>query len=171
MANQADKHRSSVGHDGRSKAFAKPGEPTLLIHHDPNVARTADNMRDVTKSNLARDGAPKRLHPVAYHSGNTRQQIDMAGVGGMGHATKAPDASAANPLAPTVPGKTFAPAQPVPGQRSRIVNDKLGGSMPGENHARAATRGGNLDLALGKAVLDEAYAASSPDDRRAHARE
>ena len=63
-----------------------------------------DNSRE---ANIARrGGVPKRSSaPAPIHSGMTRQQRDMAGVGGMGHGVSAPDASSANPLAPEPPGK------------------------------------------------------------------
>ena len=171
MANEPNKHRSSVGHDGRSRAFAKPGEQTLLIHHDPNAPRVRDGMQERTSGNIARAGKPKAFHPVSVHKGMTAQQVAMAGVGGMGHGTAAPDASAANPLAPTTPGKVYKPAPASPGMRSRINNDNLAASMPGEHIARAAANAGNLNHELGRKILDEAFRASSADDRRAHGRE
>jgi hypothetical protein len=109
MAREPNKHRSSVGHDGRSKAFAKPGERTLAIHHDPNVARRGDKP-DATAHLMGhrghptgavvggrtvrtpgaldiqpRAGAPKAMHPVSIHNGMHSRQIAGAGVGGMGH--------------------------------------------------------------------------------------
>src|ERR1700731_4171635 len=114
MAFQPDKHRAGVDHTGKSKAFAKPGEPPLAVHHDPTIARQGD--RHMTDSIPTR-GAPNRMHAVSVHNGMTERQREFKG---MGHAIgSAPDASSANPLAPPVPGKTFAPAAPVIGQRSR----------------------------------------------------
>jgi hypothetical protein len=39
--------------------------------------------------NKARDGAPKRVTPIKYHDGMTRQQQDVAGIGGLARATMA----------------------------------------------------------------------------------
>lgn len=87
----------------------------------------------------------------------------------MSHAIgSAPDASAANPLDKTVPGKTFSDPRPTIGQRSR-TRDTVHGGAPGENHAKNCGHGCNADL--GRAILDQALAASAPDDRRAHGRE
>jgi hypothetical protein len=47
---------------------------------------------------IARDGKGKRNSPVAFHSGMTKQQQDMAGVGGMGHPTVVDGGNAAAPL-------------------------------------------------------------------------
>jgi hypothetical protein len=165
MAFQPTKSRAGVDHTGKSKAFAKPGEPALAIHHDPNIARQHD--RPMT-DNIATRGKPKVLHPVALHNSATRRQVELKG---MGHPIgSAPDASAANPLDKTASGKTFAPAAPVIGQRSRSA-DSLHGARPGENHARNVGRGADSDARdLGARILDEAFAASAPDDRFAHGR-
>jgi hypothetical protein len=165
MANEPHKNRSGVGHDGRSKAFAKPGEPALAIHHDPNIARQHD--RHMTDS-VATRGKPKAMHPVALHNGMTAQQQKMTG---LGHPVAgAPDGSSSNPLDKTVPGKTFAPVAAYPGMRSRS-HDTAHGGRPGENHARNVGRGADSDARdLGARILDEAFAASAPDDRMAHGR-
>lgn len=109
MAKEPEKHRSSVGRDGRSRAFAKPGERTLAVHHDPNIARRGD-LPDATAHAMGhrghpvgavvggktvrapgaldiqpRAGAPKAMHPVSVHNGMHSRQIAGAGVGGMGH--------------------------------------------------------------------------------------
>lgn len=169
MANEPNKHRSSVGHDGRSKAFAQPGEPTLAIHHDPNAPRVHDGMAERASGNIARAGKPKAFHPVSVHNGMTERQRDKLG---MGHAIgSAPDASAANPLDTTVPGKTFTPAAPVIGHRSRINNDDLHGGLPGVNAARASAKGGNLDHRLGAAIMDEALNVADAATRNRYGRE
>ena len=94
--------KSGNGHDGASNAFAKSGEPTLAVHHDPNVARRGDVG---VKGHIARDGAPKRLHPVSLHNGATERQRALAG---MGHANAtAPDANPASPLSKEPQGKAF----------------------------------------------------------------
>jgi hypothetical protein len=112
MANEPNKHRSSVGHDGRSRAFAKAGERTLAIHHDPNIARQGD-LPDATAHERhghrghpvgavvagktvrapgaldiqPRSGAPKALHPVSLHNSTTPRQIAGMNAGGMAHPT------------------------------------------------------------------------------------
>jgi hypothetical protein len=48
-------------------------------------------------SDLARNGAPKRVTPVEYHSGMSCQQTDAAGIGGMAHPVTG--SAAASPLA------------------------------------------------------------------------
>ena len=75
---------SGVGHDGKSNAFARKGEPTLAVHHDPNVARQDDHG---VKGNLPRHGAPKRMHPVSVHNGMQDRQIAGVNLGGLGHGT------------------------------------------------------------------------------------
>jgi hypothetical protein len=98
-----------VGHDGRSNAFAKPGERTLATHHNPMDARQGDKPGEpahrlghrghpiggVVKGETVRapgaldiqprQGAPKALHPVPYHVSTTVRQIAGSGRGGMGH--------------------------------------------------------------------------------------
>jgi hypothetical protein len=81
---------TGIGEDGKSRAFAKPGEPTLGVHHFSHG--DGDHVRGhAVPGNIARDGAPKAVHGVPIHKSAKRQQIDMAGVGGMGHATAAID--------------------------------------------------------------------------------
>jgi hypothetical protein len=129
MAKEPHKHRSSVGHDGRSRAFARPGEPSLAVHHDPNIARRGDKA-DATAHAMGhrghptggvvggqtvrnpgaldiqpRAGKPKAMHPVSLHNSATPRQIAAAGVGGMGHPGAVVDggqvttSSAAAPMA------------------------------------------------------------------------
>lgn len=99
------------GHDGRSRAFAKPGEPSLAVHHDPQAARIGDNP-DATAHALGhrghataavvngktvrapgaidvqpRAGAPKAMHPVSVHNGMHSRQIAGMNAGGMSHPT------------------------------------------------------------------------------------
>ena len=107
-----------VGADGSHNAFAKSGEPTLAVHHDPNEARKGDHG---VKGNIARDGAPKRMHPVSIHNGMTERQQALAG---MGHANAtAPDANPASPLSKEPQGKAFIgkPVPATPGMRSRTA--------------------------------------------------
>lgn len=92
-----------------------------MTHHDPNI----DRAHDRPGNTIATRGAPKRMEPVSVHAGMTRRQMDMNGIG---HAIgSAPDASADSPLDKTAPGKTFSPARPMIGQRSRIMDTAHGG--------------------------------------------
>jgi hypothetical protein len=150
------------GHDGKM-----PARPNAPAHHTP--ARGADAFKGhAVAGNIARNGAPKVHADVPVHGGMTRRQVELKG---MGHAIgSAPDASAANPLDKTVPGKTFAPVQAYPGMRSRS-HDTAHGGQPGENHTRNVGRGADSSARdLGARILDEAFAASAPDDRMAHGR-
>lgn len=162
MSNEPNKNRNGVGYDGRSKNVG-PGNPTLLVHHDPNVPRASDGVAERASGNIARAGKAKAFHPVSVHVGMTERQTDMLG---MGHALgSAPDASAANPLAPEPLGKHIAPVPVSPGMRSRTM-DTLHSGAPGENHAR--NKGAHLvDPAIGAAIIREGLSYSAPDDRAA----
>ena len=160
MANEPSKNRNGVGHDGKSRNLG-PGNPTVLVHHDPNVARASDGIQERASGNLARSGAPKAFHPVAVHGGMTERQI---GFDAMGHARgSAPDASSANPLDPTTVAKNITPAPVSFGMRSRTLDTPHSGA-PGENFARNKNAH-TADNFIGKQILAEAH--SSPDDRRA----
>jgi hypothetical protein len=155
----AKQHKPSIfqpGRDGKAAAVITKGV------HGPATSGDAFKGHHVP-GNVARDGAPKVHHATPAHGGMTRRQTNMAGVGGLSHATEsAPDASAPSPLDKAAPGKRTVLAKAVPGQRSRTSDTSHSGA-PGENHARAAGKG--VDHALGAAVLGEA--ASAPDDRAA----
>ncbi len=79
-----DRLKAGTGHDGKSRAFAKPGEATLSTHHDPNEARAGDVG---LAPHFMKPAARKALHPVAVHNGMHPRQIAAAGIGGMAHAT------------------------------------------------------------------------------------
>jgi hypothetical protein len=129
------RNKIGVGADGSHNAFAKSGEPTLAVHHDPNEARKGDHG---VKGNAARDGAPKRMHPVSVHNGMTERQQALAG---MQHANAvAPDANPASPLTKEPGRKTYAPVAVSPGMRSRTAPH---------------------DPALGQAILAEAMCNSN----------
>jgi hypothetical protein len=129
------RNSTGIGHDGRSNAFSKRGEATLAVHHDPNEARKGDHG---VKGNIARDGAPKRMHPVSVHNGMTERQQALAG---MQHANAvAPDANPASPLTKEPQGKNLKPVAVTPGMRNRT---------------NAAHSGMDLDT-LGKCILAEA---------------
>jgi len=140
------------GHDGRPK-----GVPDAPGMHGPANARATEH----GGTDMARNGRGKAHNSVPAHGGMTAQQKAMAGVGGMGHGTSAPDASAANPLAPEAPGKRLSPPMAHPSMRSRIADTAHAGA-PGENHARNK---GMFDPRIGRQILAEAE--SAPDDRAA----
>jgi len=109
------RNTTGIGRDGRSNAFAKPGERTLATHHNPMDARQGDRpgepahrlghrghpigtvVPDGKTSRTVRapgaldiqprQGAPKALHSVPYHVSTTARQIAGSGRGGMGHPT------------------------------------------------------------------------------------
>jgi hypothetical protein len=121
-----------------------------------------------TPNNIARKSTTgKHTHANVPVHGGMVTRSRATGVFHMGaDALSRADASAANPLDKTAPGKTFAPAAPVIGQRSRS-HDTAHGGRPGENHMANCGRGCDHDL--GARILDEAFAASA-DDRMAHGR-
>jgi hypothetical protein len=105
------RYTAGVGRDGKSNAFARKGERTLAVHHDPNNARQHDKpggpahllghrghpLGTVVNGKTVRApgaldiqprvGKPKAMHPVAPHSGMHPRAIAGAGIGGQGHAT------------------------------------------------------------------------------------
>ena len=139
--------KTGVGHDGRSRAFARKGEATLATHHDPQAARAGD--KGIAPA-FMKPAASKALHPVALHNSATPRQISGAGKGGMGHAVNSGGevigtSAAAVPHAygTGIPKRREA-AQPVWSQRSRTnEGDKV---SPKE---------------LGAAIFAEALAASA----------
>ncbi len=70
-----------------------------------------------------------------------------------------------DPLAGAPRPKTFAPAAPVEGQRSRI-NDTLHGGQPGENDAKH--RGTGVNHTLGKAIFAEAMRHADGNTKQAY---
>ncbi len=121
--------------------------------------------------NIARDGAPKRLHSASnIHSGmHSRTRDGALLVGVTDHAAVESGGlpgtdGALRPMhRSTLPGKSVAAASVTPGHRHRTA-DALGGSAPGENHAKASRE---IDTALRDKVLDEAYAQGSLADHMA----
>jgi hypothetical protein len=146
--------KTGTGADGASNAFARRNEPTLSKHHASHG--NGDHVTGhAVPGNVARDGAPKAVHDVPVHNAMKRQQIDTAGVGGMGHPTSVIDggqsvsaSSAAAPLAHAygggIPKAHVDRASPIkPGMRSRI-------GAP----ARSLTDATPHDI-CGKMLLDE----------------
>jgi len=118
------KGTSTLGpaHTGAAKPgfYAKPSENGLSVHHDPQLARGIEHLQ--TPNNIARKGAAKNLHPVSHSWGNTEQQVAMAGVGGLGHATstaQVPDANPANPMAKEPRGKVLKDVEIKSGMKSQ----------------------------------------------------
>ena len=152
-----DRLKAGTGHDGKSRAFAKPGEKSLSVHHDPNEARAGDVG---VKGNIARDGAPKALHPVSVHNGMTQHQQGGAGIGGQGHATATIDGGQT-----VTSSAAAAPLQHAYGKGIPKVRDAAPpafGMLDAHNRMRArGAYGGKPETAesiraIGQAVLDEA---------------
>jgi hypothetical protein len=147
MANEPNKSRTGVDYSGRSKAFAKPGESSLDVHHDPNVARVHDGMKDQTRTNIARDGKAKALHPVSVHNAMATRSRDSGQSHLGGDALSRADANpGTNPLGGAPRGKRLTPPQPSPGMRSRTSNANMATMQD-----------------LGRAILAEAFAVAGPD--------
>jgi hypothetical protein len=90
----------------------------------PITSRDVEHLNSQDQ-NIARRGtvAKRCSDPVPIHGGMTRQQQDMAGVGGLGHGVsikQMPDASSGNPLAPEPQTKRLTPVTIKPGMRSRV---------------------------------------------------
>ena len=131
------RNTTGIGRDGRSNAFAKPGERTFVAHHNPMDARQGDKPGEPAHALghrghpvgavvggetvrapgaldiQPRQGAPKALHPVPYHVSTTARQIAGSGRGGMGHPGAVVDGGQVT---------TFAAAAP--------MADHYGGSLP-----------------------------------------
>lgn len=120
----------------RGKHVAAPGEVVGHISHGagPHIEGHAG-------LGLARDGAPKHVHPVMVHPASHRQQNGKTVT-----LSSIPDASNPNVSDPTVTGKRFAAPAVAWGNRSR---------------------GAAHDPTLGEAILNEAHSDCS-DFARGH---
>jgi hypothetical protein len=99
--------RTGLDHEGKPRALAQPGDKVLGTHHTAaNIARGQEHQQ--TEDTIARKSSTMKVHlDVPIHSGMTPMQQQLKG---MGHAVgSAPDASSANPLDPTAPGKCEKP--------------------------------------------------------------
>lgn len=169
-----------VGHDGKSRAFAQPGERTLAIHHAPGEARQHDKpdatahalghrghptatvvagktIRDPRALDIQpRAGAPKAMHPVAPHVSTTPRQLAAAGKGGLGHAT----------AAVTDGGQTIATSAAAAPLRHAY------GSIEKRRPDAKPAWGmkGVVDHEEGRSVWTEGLYGSSGNDRQAHGR-
>jgi hypothetical protein len=156
-------------HFGRRTEDARVGH-SLNRSHNPAAEVPA---RHGDRPNIARDASRGRdAFDLKIHGGMTEQQINGAGIGGMGHPGAVVDggqkivtSEAAAPLAHAYGGKPSQSAgKPVatnPGTRSRNLDTPHGGA-PGENAARNARQGVNHEL--GKAILAEAMDHAGADD-------
>jgi hypothetical protein len=109
-----------------------------LVHNANPANQTIARASTVPK----RSGSPPPIHP-----GMTSKQVAGMNAGGLSHPLgSVPDASSANPLDPTVPGKNLQPVKLAPGMRNR--------TSPGGTQAH---------LALGKAIMDEALRGAPGD--------
>jgi hypothetical protein len=117
--------KTGVGEDGRSRAFAKPGEKTLAVHHSPQEDEGREHRTGRPANELGsrghavgvvrdgksiypkpmvdiqpRYGAPKMHHPASIHNGMTRTQIASAGgefaVPGLSHPSSTGGAALAS---------------------------------------------------------------------------
>jgi hypothetical protein len=144
---RAKRLKVGVGHDGKPRALAKPGEAILDTHHTPAWAARGQEAQQHTRATLGKPAKAKTGYAISVHSAMTDQQKQL---NGMGHNIQgAPDASSSNPLAPTAPGKRLSPPMTKPGMRSRTSQH---------------------DPLKGEAHLQEAFNNSSPGDAWAHGR-
>jgi hypothetical protein len=116
------------------------------------------------KGNIARTSTVHKSSHVAIHAGMTTAPT-YPGV------SKAADSATAlkgffDPTQKAPAGKRLAPVETSFGMRSRTNFDELAGGEPGAAHARAqANKDSIRDMrhALGRRVLDEAYAVAGAD--------
>lgn len=133
------RYTAGVDENGKPRALARPGEAILATHHTPaHVARGMEHQK--TPNTIAQKSSTAKMHlDVPIYNAMTPMQQQLRG---MGHAVgSAPDASAANPLDPTVPGKRLSPPAIHP-------------SMAGGSRAVTLNAGD---------VMREAYEAAEPD--------
>jgi hypothetical protein len=167
------RNSTGVGHDGRSNAFAKPGEPTLAAHHSPMDARAHDH--GIAPS-FMKPAAKKALPDVSIHNGMHSRQIAAAGLGGLGHASAVLSGGqviAANAAAvPPVPAHRKNFNSPDASQVSAPITQAYGKGVPKVRDAAPAKAGmrsrqGPLARSLtdstphsilGRAILEEAHA-------------
>jgi hypothetical protein len=112
-----------------------------------------------------RDGKPKHVGPVPVHPASHRVSGTNIGAPTVTTLSSIPDASNPCAMDPTRSGKSFVgrAVPPVPGQRSRLY-DALGGSEPGENHAKHNPIAAHAErVALGQRIIGEALDCAEPD--------
>lgn len=158
-------------HSGAPAHFARPGEPGL-ISHPHALPKVTSGMQDQTnvKADLGVRPKVKHAHLIAapIHDGMmAKSRKDGTHFSGLsGQDLSRYDANGPDPLAGPPRGKRLTPVQINPGSRSRNA-DSLASEEAGVAHARAkASDQSALHAALGKAIISEALAHSSVDDRR-----
>lgn len=137
---------------------------------EPNARRRSmGEFEHQDGGNIARSGGEPKVHATPVHSGMHSRNPDGSLLVGVTQTSvkNAPDASGARPNDPTVQGKRLTTPQTVVNHRSRTAGKEVGPLPVGAAHALG--RGVNHDL--GRVILDEAFANSGGDTRKAHGRE
>jgi hypothetical protein len=126
------------------------------------------------KGNIARDGAPKRVHDIKVHGGMVKHTAD-----GSFRAFAGDDASYLDSISgASVPAarNTSTPGYGNAGVQSGHPFAKPPGGknlkpVPPSFGMRSRSAAPNTDMhALGAAILDAAFSVGSPDDKAAHGR-
>jgi hypothetical protein len=132
-------------HAGRHTQVAV--HPGMVVSHNSHGIGADAPARG---GNIARDSSRgMHVNAVPVHPASHRVTGTNEGAPVVTTLDRIPDASNPNAADPTRPGKTFAPVQVSPG-------------MNAAKHARA--------VGIGQMILDQAFANSAADDRRAHGR-
>ena len=134
----------------------------------------ADHEGRAVKGNIARDGAPKRVHDIKVHGGMVKHTADGSFRALGGDHASAIDALSGQTVVPGIPtstagfgnagiqdGHPFAKA-PL-GKNLKPVKPSFG--------MKSQTAAPGTDMhELGRAILDAAFSVGSPDDKAAHGR-
>jgi hypothetical protein len=132
-------------HAGRHTQVAV--HPGMVVSH---VSHGIGADAPARGGNIARDSSRgKHVNAVPVHPASHRVTGTNEGAPKITTLSSIPDASNPAALDPTTKGKTFAPVQVSPG-------------MNAAKHAHA--------VGVGQMILDQAFANSAADDRRAHGR-
>lgn len=162
---RGNRYAIGVDHSGKPRGIARPGEATLEVHHSPNAPRVHEGMEEQQHTSRARRSTTgKQFADVAPHKGMTRQQINMAGVGGMGHATSIDGVLGSNPLAADPLPKRTTDLVVKPGMRNRVKVDGAFHGPPGLAHALGQTHDHTADLrSIADDVISDALLRAEPD--------
>jgi hypothetical protein len=132
-------------HAGRHTPVAV--HPGMVVSHQSHGMGASEPAHG---GDIARDASRgKHVQAVPVAAGMHRVTGTDKGAPTITTLSAIPDASNPNALDPTTKGKTFAPVQVSPG-------------MNAAKHAKA--------VGVGQMILDQAFANSAADDRRAHGR-
>jgi hypothetical protein len=155
-------------HDGKhAQVPVHPGMTVSHVSHGGGDHVTGH----AVKGNIARDGAPKHVRVTPVHGGMTRQVQGQPITGG-GHVASALDAISGQTVVPGIPNST-----PGYGNTGVQSGHPLAKAPGGKNLKPVApsfgmrSRGPSPDSAMheiGEAMIAEAFANSSRDDRVAH---